>query len=262
MPVDLGDVVALAVTIRDSAGDPANATTVTCTISAPDGTTTAAATANPATGTYTASFTPTLSGPHGVRWLATGENAASFHDGFYVTAPSIPLVSLADIKTHLNIPLDDTGDDEELRTKLAAAHDAVSGHLKRPVTRTNRTDVLPAPPRSASLVLPLPDVASVVSVTANGVTLDPSDYWLDARAGVLIRPAGWGVGPVTVVWVTKPVETADVRTAVAEMCRHLWDTQRGSAKSLPRAGGDMTPSAGYSLPNRVVELLAPYRARR
>jgi hypothetical protein len=41
----------------------------------------------------------------------------------------------------------------------------------------------------------------------------------------------------------------------------LWDTQRGAAPVGPLATDDTftTPGAGFAVPNRAVELLAPYR---
>lgn len=259
MAWDVGDVVPLGVEVRDSAGDLAAAGAIACTITLPDGTTATPAVITAATGRYSAQFTATQAGPHGVRWVATGANASAWHDGFYIRPVSTPLVSLSEIKTHLNIAAADTADDEELRDKLAAAHDAVAANLQRPVTRETRTDVL-MPRGPWTVVLPKPDVTSVTSVTVAGATLDPDDYTLDVRTGTLTRSAGWS-GPVTVVWVTRPVDHADVRNAVMEMCRHLWETQRGSARSLPRRGGDGPAPAGYALPNRVTELLAPHRSR-
>lgn len=258
--IDVGDTAVMVLQVYDSAGQPADAGgTVTCTVTLPDGTTYSPAATKTATGTYRATYAVTLPGPHGWRMVATGTNACAFHDGFYARAASVPLVSLSDIKTHLNIPASDTADDDELRDKLAAAHDAVAANLQRPVTRETRTDVL-MPRGPWTVVLPKPDVTSVTSVTVAGASLDPDDYVLDVRTGTLTRSAGWS-GPVTVVWVTRPVDHADVRNAVAEMCRHLWETQRGSSRSLPRRGGDGPAPAGYALPNRVAELLAPHRSR-
>ena len=212
--------------------------------------------ARTATGNYQAYITATLPGPHGWRMVATGSNACAFTDGFYVVAQSIPLVSLSDARAHLGIT--DTRDDEELRAVLLAAHDAVSAHLKRPVTRAARTDTLT--PRGACVVLPLPDVAAVTNVTDNGTAVPPTDYRVDSRTGVLTRSSGWK-GPVTVTWTTLPVEAADVRQAVLEMCRHLWETQRGTSRALPRSGDITTTGTGYALPNRVEQLLAPHRSR-
>ena len=59
MATDLGDVVPLAVTVKDSSGTAANTTTVSCTITLPDLTTTTTSVTNATTGSYTATYTPT-----------------------------------------------------------------------------------------------------------------------------------------------------------------------------------------------------------
>lgn len=263
MFIDLGDQVPLSVEIRDQAGALANAGAVACTVTLPDGTTTAVPTANPSTGTYTATYTPTVPGPHGWRMVATGTNASSFVDVFTVIDPAtLGVIGLPDLKGHLNIGLDDHDHDDELRATILASSDSISRHLHRPVRRETRSRTWVTTRGTGQvLVLPQPDVAAITSVTADGQTLTAGDYTADLHSGVLYREAGWPP-PVTVTWTTRPVDGADVRQAVLEMCRHLWETQRGQIRSnLPLAGdGSPPPGAGYSLPNRVAELLAPARS--
>ena len=75
---DLGDVVALGVTITNAAGNPENATAVVATVTAPDGTTSTPTISNSAAGLYDISFSPTMSGRHTIRWVATGANASAY----------------------------------------------------------------------------------------------------------------------------------------------------------------------------------------
>lgn len=261
MYYDLGDSVALRFEVRDVNGALANAGGgAVVTVTAPDGTTSTPAVSNPTTGVYTASPTPTLAGRHTVRWVASGTNACAYTDIFVVVDPAeLALVGLADLKTHLNIT--GTGNDDELRGTLLAATQAVEDHLNRPIRRLVRVETYPViRGNGGTLVLSFPDVASITSVTCNGVACAASDYTADTRTGVLYKATGW-TPPVVVTYVTRPVDSPTVRQAVLEMSRHLWDTQRGSMKGLPRSGDTAVPGTGYSLPNRVLELLEPLRSR-
>lgn len=260
---DLGDVVALAVEIRDAAGDLANATAVALTVTLPDGTTAAPVTANPSTGRYTASYTPAVAGRFTVRWVATGTNASAYTDTFTVIDPAeLGLVGLDDIKRHLNITA--TSSDEELRQTLLAATSAAEDYLRRPLRRQSLTQSFYTPTGNGrGLVLSRTDISAISSVTEDGETLTASDYDADLNAGVVWRAdcRSWRY-PTTVEYVTKGIDSPALRQAVLELARHLWETQRGTMPMMPRGidGVDMfNPATGYSLPRRVTELLAPYR---
>lgn len=258
---DLGDVVALAVEVKNSAGALANATAVTLTITKPDGTTTAPAVANPSTGKYTSSFTPASAGRYSVRWVATGTNACAYADAFTVfDATELGLVGLDDVKAHLNIT--SSTSDEELRVVLMAATAAAEDYLRRPLRRNTKTQTFYGPTGNGlALVLDRPDVASITSVDNDGDALDTDDYAEDLNAGVIWRSSGWDY-PVVVTYVAAGLDSPAIRQAVLELVRHLWETQRGSMPMMPRGVDGMdafNPAMGYSLPRRVTELLAPHR---
>lgn len=257
---DLGDVVALAVEVRDSAGALADATAVALTVTLPDATTATPVVAHPSTGRYTASYTPAAAGRYTVRWVATGTNASAYTDAFTVLDPAeLGLVGLADAKAHLNMT--GTTSDEELRATLLAATVAAEDHLGRPLRRVTRSQTFHAPAGNGrGLVLDRTDIAAVTEVTADGTVLAATAYDADLNAGVLW--AGSWDYPVTVEYTTAPVESPALRQAVLELTRHLWETQRGSMPMMPRGVDGMdafNPAMGYSLPRRVTELLAPYR---
>lgn len=260
---DLGDVVALAVEIRDSAGDLANATAVTLTLTLPDGTSATPATGNPSTGRYTASYTPTVAGRFGVRWVATGSNASAYTDTFTVVDPAeLGLVGLDDVKRHLNIT--STSSDEELRAVLLAATTAAEDYLRRPLRRLTASESFyTRNGNGRGLVLSRTDIAAIVEVVEDGSTLTADDYVADLNAGVVWREDGrcWEY-PTTVEFTTAGVDSPALRQAVLELTRHLWETQRGSMPMMPRGVDGMdafNPAMTYSLPRRVTELLAPYR---
>ena len=73
---DLGDVVTVGVTVKDSAGVAADATTVVATVTLPDATTATPTVAHTGTGLYSVAYTPTMAGQHQIRWVATGTNAS------------------------------------------------------------------------------------------------------------------------------------------------------------------------------------------
>jgi len=257
---DLGDVVALAVEVRDSAGALADATAVALTVTLPDATTATPVVAHPSTGRYTASYTPAAAGRYTVRWVATGTNASAYTDAFTVLDPAeLGLVGLADVKAHLNMT--GTTSDEELRATLLAATAAAEDYLGRPLRRIGYTQTFYGPcGNGRGLVLDRTDIAAVTEVTADSTVLASSAYDADLNAGVLW--AGSWDYPVTVEYTTAPVESPALRQAVLELTRHLWETQRGSMPMMPRGVDGMdafNPAMGYSLPRRVTELLAPYR---
>lgn len=242
MAYDLGDVVALAVTVKDSTGAAANATNVALTITLPDGTTTAPTVTNTATGSYSASYTPTMAGRHLVRWVATGSNASAFTDVFDVDDPAdLSLVSLAEVKAYLNITSSST--DEELRGFILWATDISERLTSRTLRRRTLTETQSGSGFTVSLNSQ--PIISVTSVTENGTALtENTDFVVDTIRGVIYRgtttnsrywkPGNDNISITYVAGELNPNPTA--RLLVLETCRHLWRTQRGAS---PMAmGGD------------------------
>lgn len=264
---DLGDVANLTVTVRNTAGTPANAGTVVCTITQPDGTTSTPAVSNTGTGIYSAGFTPTLAGRHLVRWVATGANASSYTDVFdaFAANPRF-LISLADLREALNLADTNTVHDAELRLYLAAATTVIES-IDRPYLTQTRTHSFDGGRRT--LVLPETPVASVTSIAYSptlGVseTLPADDYRVAAFSGVIHHATGRfpvGLTSLTVTYtVGESVIPPNVILAARELCRHWWQrSQQASAR--PAFGGqqldDMVYVANYAVPNFVIGLLQP-----
>lgn len=271
---DLGDVVALGISVKDAAGQLSNATTVVCTIYLPDGTTATPAVGNEGTGLYSTNYTPTIVGRHQVRWVASGTNASAYTDEFTVRDfAQMGVVSLDEVKAHLNIPATSTDLDEEIRRFMDAANDLAEEYTGRVLGRRTITEIYDG--SRDVLFLRTPCALSVTSVVENGVTLTANDYALDYSgmrlnrlgSGSLdaIQGYGWwarGARNITVTYVagyTNPPAIA--KQGVLEIVRHLWQTQRGAVSVLARnqAGDDFLPSSTYSVPRRVMELLDPLR---
>lgn len=263
MAWDLGDVVPLTVTVRDTTGAPVNATTVVLTVTLPDGTTANPAVTNPSTGVYACDYPTTVNGRHTVRWTSTGP-AAAYTDAFDVRAADTPyLVSLADAKEQLNITA--TTSDEELRVYLEAATGVVERHLGQAVVRRSRTEEHTVPTGDV-LVLNWAPVVSITSLARVDGTYTWSVPTLHVTpTGVVTSPLGLPPsGALTVTYVAgMPVVPEEYALAARIIVQHLWETQRGAA-GAPRAGGlgdTLTLSRsgssgfGFAIPNRALELL-------
>lgn len=258
---DLGDPIPLSINIRDAAGALANATAVTLSITQPDGT--AATITNPvapaSTGVYTYSFTPTQAGRHGVRWVATGTNASAYTDAFDVDeAAPLGIVSLADVKAHLNIT--STTNDEELRRFIDAATDFIESRIGPVVRRSITATVFP----QSGLLFLTPPVVSLTTMTyAYGYSgsVDVTGVYLDGYAGV-VRPA-YGTTfayPVTVTYVGgRAIVPALIQQAALDYVKWSWETQRGSTP-LPLPGGvnDFEVATPATVPYRILQALEPY----
>lgn len=262
--LDLGDPVPLSVEIKNAAGFLENAGAVAVTVTLPDGTVATPAVTNVSPGVYTASYPTTQAGRHTVRWLATGANASAYTDAFDVDAAATAIVSLAEVKKHLNI--DDTDSDDELRFYMDAATEMVEG-MVGPVARRIVTETVTG--RDGELILnhaPAISLTTVESTQGWTGTYDTAGMHLDGPSGI-VRYGATGLTwsyPVSVTYVAgRVIVPAAIRLATLIILAHMWETQRGgdSPASL-LAGGDQdpgfSPGFGFAVPNRAKELLAPY----
>jgi hypothetical protein len=273
MTYDLGDVVPLGITITDSTGANANASAVTCTITLPDGTTSTGSVTNPSTGQYNCDFSPSQTGRHAVRWLATGTNASAYVDDFLVRDfAELGIVGLAEAKEYLNIPATDTTNDEELRSFIDSASDLAESYVGQVLGRRTFTNEL-YDGGTEFIRIRNPRALSITSVTENGATVLSSNYVLDYTGQRLYRIGSgtlyatnsygyWtqGMNNVSITYVAGYVNPPmAAKQGVLVIIKHLWETQRGAMNVMGRVlGGDelySTPT--YSLPRRAMELLDP-----
>lgn len=270
---DLGSVVALGITITNSSGTPQNATTVVCTVTLPDGTTATPSVTNSGAGLYAIAYSPSQSGRHLVRWVATGTNASAFTDEFTVRdLTTLPVVSFDMALSHLNIPAA-SADEEEIRRFIDAAQDLAENYVGAVLGRRTFTESYDG--NVDNLRLRNPRAISITSVYENGALLDPSAYQLDPTGQRLYRLTtsslsstafgayGYyaaGVNSVVVTYVAGYTVTPPaVQQGVLEILRHLWQTQRGVTNVMSRTGtgDDFYSGMTYSLPRRAMELLDP-----
>lgn len=263
--IDVGDVVTLSVEVRAepvppaTVGDLANAGTMALTVTAPDGTVTGPTTITPtSTGVYESPYTVEQAGPHPVRWVATGANAGVFTDVLVAAAASrYPLVSLADLKAHLNIT--STTNDEELRQVLIEASDLAERETHRIFRRTTFVEVHDG--GREAIVLRRGPVQSITSVVESGVTLSGTDYVANLAAGMLLRGSAtarrcWASGAqvVTVTYVAGEADPPDTAyRLVKELARHAWQTQRGGGGMVP--GDEAVPGGAWAISYRAKQLI-------
>lgn len=165
-------------------------------------------------------------------------------------------LDLADAKTYLNIS--DSKYDTELQLFIDAAESAIAQRVG-PLSSSSLTKRVPG--YAWNLHLPVYPAVSLTSVTPVGssTALTLSGLYLEQESGAVSFNGGsFFSAPAYDVAYT--VGRADVPPelvmAVRELLRHMWTTQRGST-ARPNAGTEQ-PGQAYTLPNRVLELTAPY----
>jgi hypothetical protein len=171
------------------------------------------------------------------------------------------IVTLAEVKTHLNIPSSDTSQDAELAGFISAATPVIE-HVVGPVVA--REVVEKHDGGDEAIVLRQPPVLSITTVTEDGAAVASSGYTL-SDAGVLYRTYGvWlcGRSKVQVTYQAgRTVVPPSIALAAKELIRINWRPQQGGNYS-PFDGGaaDQVGEVrlGFFVPNRVAEMLAPH----
>lgn len=262
MAIDLGDVVALTVETRDSAGALADAGSVVLSIQLPDGTAvTPAITHTPNSGIYQVDYVTTMAGPHRVRWTASGVNTSAYADVFNVSG-TFPryLPSLAATKEQLKIT--GTADDEKIRGFMESATEVVERHTGMALVRRTETEDHKLS-WSPTLILkrsPAVSLTSVVRVDGT-ITWNVNDLYLSKTSGIVTikSPAMLFNGHIEVIYVvgmtTIPQNFVDASSMIVE---HLWQTRRGVRGSARVGGTEDTvtiPGMGFAIPRPALELL-------
>jgi hypothetical protein len=274
MPFDLGAVVPLGTTVKDSTGTLANAGSMTLTITLPDATTVSVSPVTPAsTGTYTYDYTTVQAGRHVARWVATGIHAGAYTDSFDVREAAPPgIISLADTKAHLNIPASTTTHDDELRgwiESVTAGIEHLAGACVRRAVVEDHDDLPMYGARVIALrKTPAISLTSAEAVLDGGTDYTVADLDLAGSSGIVRRLDGGRLyGPLRVTYVAgRAVIPANLTHAGKLILQHLWRTQYGASRAGSAIGGgedylvtEPVPGFGYAIPNRALQLLEPHR---
>lgn len=177
------------------------------------------------------------------------------------------LLTLADAKAQLNI----TGDTED--AELQAYVDGVTPVIENYVGPVEPREVVEIHDGGVRLVLVLRQtpVLSLTSVAAvlTGSTAPAVDalVLVDPDSGeVRRRDGGYLRGLLQVTYQAgRPSVPPTINLAARILVQHLWRTQRPTRGGGLAGGGDdysvsePIPGFGYAVPNRVLELLEPYR---
>lgn len=274
--IELQGIYPAALDVTDASGNLANASTVILTITLPDGTTTSPAVANPpaSTGHYQVPYLTSQPGRHVVRWVTTGPNTA-YTDVFDVSEAQTPsILSLADIRTTLGYDPLTTGDDKELREKLAAITKAVEDYkhetiVQRTITQKHVisgtwawTATWSTSSRLRLLKVPVISLTSVVA-TNGSFTWDTANLDVDNDTGLVSVISGPPViGRVTSVHVAgyqiipyNYIEGAKV------LFQAVWETRRGPGGESGVIGPEELNDFRHytSMPRKVTEWLGPPR---
>lgn len=169
------------------------------------------------------------------------------------------VVSLAEVKTHLNVAV--VTHDAEMQTFIDSAEAAI-GERVGPLSSVART--VRVTPAGRTLRVPAPAI-SLTSVTdADGTALTLADLYLNPKPGLVEFNDGrtFGSRYYTVAYdAGRAACPPDLKFAVKELVRHMWTTQRGPTARAGLASemaSNSVPGAAYAFPFRVEQLLKPH----
>ncbi|MFE9738814.1 hypothetical protein [Streptomyces sp. NPDC006477] len=161
----------------------------------------------------------------------------------------------------------DTQYDDELTVYIEALTEVIEA-LVGPIDA--REVIEQADARGQTLVLlqtPALSLTTFAPVTTGGAAVDVADLYLDGTSGAVGRLDGadWSGGPWTVTYQAgRATVPASLKVAARLLLQHWWRTRYGASRGNAGGGEDYdvnepVPGFGYAIPNRVLQLLEPYR---
>ncbi|MEE1813700.1 hypothetical protein PUR59_01420 [Streptomyces sp. SP18ES09] len=161
----------------------------------------------------------------------------------------------------------DTQYDDELTVYITALTEVVEG-LVGPIDPREVVEQADAyGPTLVLLQTPALSLTSLAPVLSGGSTVDVASLYLNGTSGAVGRldGANWTGGPWTVTYQAgRSTVPASMTVAARLLLQHWWRTRYGAARGNPGGGEDFdvnepVPGFGYAIPNRVLQLLEPYR---
>lgn len=281
-----GQDVGLTASPLDDTGAPVSGpVSVSVTVTDPSGATTSPAVAGPVSGAYSAVVAgASAAGIWRYRWTATGTGVKWVSESQFTVRPLgvEQLVDIASVKAHLNIPSNDTRQDDELQGFILAAADLARGHCGPflPETHTQyfdggRSTIIPDW-RPVSSVLSITEyyglTAYALTEQALGSQTDAFGFTVDLDTGQITRRTiggeaaqfAFGQKNIKLVYTAGRAGAVPfaVRLGTLELIRHLWQmTQQGGRPKFGGAydGGEAVIPTGFALPTRVIELWSTER---
>jgi hypothetical protein len=175
------------------------------------------------------------------------------------------LVTLEEAKRQLDITSD--SHDVELQLYVDALASVIEGYVGV-VEQREFTDVITGDgPALAVLHPPLVSVTSLAGGLGQSITYPADTLDLNGPAGTISRINGtvFPAGRYTVTYTAgRAAVPPTVKLAALILLQHLWRTQYGASR-VPSGGNDdwsvtdPIPGFGYAVPNRVLQLLEPFK---
>ncbi|MDG9717403.1 hypothetical protein [Streptomyces sp. DH24] len=171
------------------------------------------------------------------------------------------LVTLSEAKRQLDI--ESTSHDVELQLYVDSLDAVIEGYVGV-VEQRAVTDTVSGGGPALSVLHP--PVLAVTALTGGGVSYPADTLAVDGPAGLISRSGGaWPAGRYTVTYTAgRAVVPPTIKLAALILLQHLWRTQYGATR-VPVGGADdwsvtdPVPGFGYAVPNRVLQLLEPFK---
>jgi len=175
------------------------------------------------------------------------------------------LVTLEEAKRQLDI--DTTTHDVELQLYVDSLDSVIEGYVGV-VEQREVTDVVTGGgPGISVLHPPLVSVASLSGGLNGGISYPADTLTVNGPGGIISRLNGchFPAGPYTVTYTAgRSSVPPTIKLAALILLQHLWRTQSGASR-VPVGGADdwsvsdPIPGFGYAVPNRVLQLLEPFK---
>jgi hypothetical protein len=210
-----------------------------------------------------------------VSGVAAGVSPSGDFDVFDPLETSV--LPLQDAKDALNIAQSNTAYDIEIAVMVASIESTLERITGGPLVTTSISERVKVGHGYRSLVLRQRPVVAVTSITdiASGTALLSTDLDVDTNAGIIRRKLElpfWSRGPYyTVVYTAGWGASlpAAFNLAARILLAHLWETQQGPGQRPVMGAGGFDAATqsyhnvglGFAIPNRVVEIMAPYASQ-
>jgi len=175
------------------------------------------------------------------------------------------LVTLDEAKAQLDI--DSSAHDTELQVYLDALPAAIEGYVGVIEQRAVTDIVEGCGPTLSVLHPPVLTVTALSGALTGGTVYDVDTLHVNGPAGIIRRLDGghFTGGPFTVSYTAgRATVPPTIKLAALILLQHLWRTQYGASR-VPSGGADdwsvtdPIPGFGYAVPNRVLQLLEPFK---
>jgi hypothetical protein len=175
------------------------------------------------------------------------------------------LVTLAEAKRQLDI--ESTSHDVELQLYIDSLDLVIEGYVGVVEQRVFTDTITGGGPGLCVLHPPLVAVTSLTGGMGVSVDYPAGTLALNGPAGIISRSDGsfFPAGSYTVTYTAgRAAIPPTVRLAALILLQHLWRTQYGASR-VPVGGADdwsvtdPIPGFGYAVPNRVLQLLEPFK---